>query len=149
MEKSQNVFGLCMWGAVNFGRRVTLIFDFDDVYSEVIFWFPFVPFVQSNFELIKKSSLLEFYEKCLVNADDGRFFDFSIYDEHILQQNIPFRIKAEITYKRLKSRYRLTDSALHNYKRYFYLHRKKLKLVLDKSDNDDMKNLFHEIINQC
>ena len=145
IEKPEKVFEMCMWGAVNASRRSTIIFDFKDVYAEILFWFPFVPYFR-KYEYIKKSALIEFYEKCLVNAEDGRFFDFSLYDGHILEQDIPFRIKAEIAYKRIKSGYRLTDKALDNYRNYFHLHRKKLYSVLNKLQNNDMKKLFNEIL---
>lgn len=132
VEKSNKVFNVCMWGAVNISRRCEIIFDFEGVYAEVLLYFPFVPY--GNYKTAEKSAILDFYEECLVNAPDGRFFDFAVYDGHILEQDIPFRIKAEIAVKRLKSNYRLTDEARENYRNYFRVHRKKLNLVsIDKN----------------
>lgn len=132
-ENSGKVFGICMWNAVNAGRRFTIIFDFKDIYAEVLLYFPFMPYYNYKHEY----KIIEFYEKCLVNAEDGRFFDFSIYDGHILEQDIPFRIKAEIACKRIKSGYRLTAESLDNYRNYFRLHRKKLR---------NFDKLFHEML---
>ena len=141
IEKLENIFDINMWHSVNISRRFLIIFDFNDVYAEILFWFPFVPYFR-KYEYIGESRLFEFYEKCLVNTEDGRFFDFDTYDGHILEQDIPFRIKAEIAYKRIKSEYRLTEKARKNYKNYFRLHRKKLYSVLNKSKNKDMEILL-------
>lgn len=133
--------------AYNTERRFTIIFELDNVCAEVLFWLPFVPYWRFRYyNSPERFSLTSFYERCLVNGKDGRFFDFEEYDGHILEQDIPFRIKAEIAYKRFKSDYRLSDEAKENYKRYFTFHRKKLRTVLDKLQDEDMKRLFTETI---
>ncbi|MCM1314488.1 MAG: leucine-rich repeat domain-containing protein [Alistipes senegalensis] len=116
--KSENLFNRFMCDAVNISRRFELIFDFNDVYAEVLLWIPFVPYFKGRWEYILKSGLLEFYEKCLVNADDGKFLDLNFYDSHILEQDIPPRIKTEIASKRIESGYRLTEKATDNYRKY-------------------------------
>ena len=42
-----------------------------------------------------------------------------MYDGNILDQEIPFRIKAEIAYMRCNSGYRLSEAAIDNYKNYY------------------------------
>lgn len=129
-------------------RRFLIVFDLDDTYAEVLFFFPFVPHY-SNHWYEAFSDMLEFYDKCLVNGKDGRFFDFERYDGHILEQNIPFRIKAEIACMRFKSGYRLSDDARKAYKQYFSYHRKKLNAILDKFGNEDMRRIFEaDVINR-
>jgi len=132
--------------AYNTERRFTIIFELDNVRAEVLFWLPFVPYRQWGYNSPQRFSLTGFYERCLINGKDGRFFDFKEYDGHILEQDIPFRIKAEIAYKRFKSDYRLSDEAKENYKRYFTFHRKKLRAVLDKLQDENMKRFFTETI---
>ncbi len=136
------------WFAQNAERRFTIVFKLDNAYAEVLFWLPFVPYYwrRGDFDSPQRYILTDFYEKCLVNCKDGRFFDFEEYDGHILEQDIPFRIKAEIAYKRFSSSYRLSDEARENYKRYFTFHRKKLRTVLDKLQDEDMKRFFTETI---
>ncbi len=132
----------------NAERRFTIIFELDNACAEVLFWLPFVPYYwrRGDFDSPQRYILTDFYEKCLVNCKDGRFFDFEEYDGHILEQDIPFRIKAEIAYKRFRSSYRLSDEAKENYKRYFTFHRKKLRAALDKLQDEDMKRFFTETI---
>ncbi len=131
----------------NLERRFTIVFELDNVCAEVLFWLPFVPYWRRRgCNSPKRYTLTGFYKRCLVNCKDGRFFDFEEYDGHILEQDIPFRIKAEIAYKRFSSSYRLSDEAKENYKRYFTFHRKKLRAVLDKLQDEDMKRFFTETI---
>lgn len=147
IEREEDIFDdFFPCNAINFGRRFTVIFDFENVYAEVLFWFPFVPFYPRNYCLSGNFELTRFYSKCLVNGRDGKFFDFENYDGHILEQDIPFRIKAEIAYKRFKSNYRLSEKAAENYKQYFGYHRKKLYVAFDKLQNDEMKRFFEENI---
>ncbi len=131
----------------NLERRFTIIFELDNAYAEVLFWLPFVPYWRcGGYNSPKRYILTKFYKRCLVNCKDGRFFDFEEYDGHILEQDIPFRIKTEIAYKRFTSSYRLSDEAKENYKRYFTFHRKKLRAALDKLQDEDMKRFFTETI---
>ena len=73
---------------------------------------------------------------------DGKFIDLDIYDRNILNQEIPFRIKAEIAYMRCKSGYRLSEKAKENYKEYLRYHRKKLDKLLEKDKYRELKEFF-------
>lgn len=116
IEKSENIFHKFSWQFTNLNRRFRIIFDFKDVYAEILFWIPYVPY--SNYEDIIDSELLEFYENCFVNDKDGKFLDLNFYDSHILEQDIPARIKAEIATERLRSGYRLSGKSADNYRKY-------------------------------
>ncbi|MDE6425572.1 MAG: leucine-rich repeat domain-containing protein [Ruminococcus sp.] len=118
IENLENFLDKFMWRFANASRRFIIIFDFNDVYAEILFWIPFKPYSNGNSEYLRKSGLFEFYERCFVNADDGKFLDLNFYDNHILEQDIPPRIKAEIASKRIKSNYRLTENAMNNYRKY-------------------------------
>ncbi len=110
-------------------RRFRLIFDLKDSYAEVLMYFPALPFINGK---ALHPELTMFYNSCITNSSDGRFFDFEMYDGHILEQEIPFRIKAEIACKRCSSGYRLSEEALRGYREYFHFHRKKLYRLLQK-----------------
>lgn len=120
-------------------RRFKLIFDLADSYAEVLMYFPALPFVNGK---NMHPELTEFYNACITNGSDGRFFDFEMYDGHIVEQEIPFRIKAEIACERCSSRYRLSESALSGYREYFCFHRKKLYRLLQKDGYEKMKEFF-------
>ncbi|MDE6672883.1 MAG: leucine-rich repeat domain-containing protein [Ruminococcus sp.] len=116
IEKSENIFHKFSWNFSNYNRRFRIIFDFNEVYAEILFWIPYVPY--STYEDIIDSELLEFYENCFVNDKDGKFLDLNFYDSHILEQDIPKRIKSEIASERLRSGYRLTEKSADNYRKY-------------------------------
>ena len=120
-------------------RRFKLIFDLADSYSEVLMYFPALPFVNGK---NMHPELTEFYNACVTNGSDGRFFDFEMYDGHILEHDIPFRIKAEIACERCSSGYRLSESALSGDREYFRFHRKKLYRLLQKNGYEKMKAFF-------
>ena len=120
-------------------RRFKLIFDLADSYAEVLMYFPALPFINGK---NMHPELTEFYNACITNGSDGRFFDFEMYDGHILEQEIPFRIKAEIACERCSSGYRLSESALSGYREYFHFHRKKLYRLLQKDGYEKMKEFF-------
>lgn len=71
-----------------------------------------------------------------------------MYDGNILDQEIPFRIKAEIAYMRCKSGYRLSEAAIDNYKNYFTYHRKKLNKLLEKDKYKELKGFFTKWLGQ-
>lgn len=146
IERDEYVFEDYAWYANNAGRRFKIVFDLEDAYAEVLFFFPFMPYWFEKNNWKKHSGLLRFYEHCLTNAADGKFFDFERYDGNILEQDIPFRIKAEIAYKRFESNYRLSDEAKEKYRSYFRFHRKKLYTAFEKMQDEKIKNLFEEII---
>ena len=120
-------------------RRFKLIFDLADSYAEVLMYFPALPFINGK---NMHPELTEFYNACITNGSDGRFFDFEMYDGHILEQEIPFRIKAEIACERCSSGYRLSETALSGYKAYFQFHRKKLYRLLQNDGYEKMKEFF-------
>ena len=154
IERNESIFDNMFWKALN-SRRFTIAFELGDCYSEVLFYFPFMPYLRDfggrwywaeNYYKNSDRDLISFYDSCFVNSSDGRFFDFDIYDGHILEQDIPFRIKAEIAYKRLSSNYRLSSFAREKYIQYFMLHRKKLKITLDKLQNNEINDFFDEFV---
>lgn len=118
IENNENIFSKFMWRSANAGRRFKIIFDFNGVRAEILFWIPIIPYHTGSREYTEKSGLFEFYGKCITNADDGKFLDMNFYDDHILEQDIPKRIKAEIASERIRSNYRLTENAINNYTEY-------------------------------
>lgn len=145
VERSDKVLDNYSWIAGNITRRFLIVFDLPDKYAEVLIWFSFVPyqFPGSN---PQNRKLINFYNTCLKNSQDGKFFDFDFYDNNILMQDIPFIIKAEIAFKRLSSDYRLKENAKENYIQYFKIHEKRLNRLLKKSDKTDMKEFFRNLI---
>ena len=131
--KLQEVF---RWGEMylspyqNAKRRFTIIFDLEDAYAEVLFYFPQLPWGRGY----GSTKLTKFYNRCLCNDESGKFFDFEWYDAHILEQDIPLRIKAEIAYMRCKSNYRLSEEALERYQQFLCSHRKKIMRIAAISD---------------
>lgn len=124
-------------------KRFMIVFDLKDVYAEVLFYFPMMPYGAVWKDHLELS---DFYGRCITNGSDGRFFDFELYDGHILEQVIPFRIKAEIAYLRCTGKYRLTAEAMQRYREYFRLHRKKLERILKKSTDIKIKEFFEEFL---
>ncbi|MBQ6943049.1 MAG: leucine-rich repeat domain-containing protein [Ruminococcus sp.] len=120
-------------------RRFQFIFDLEDNYAEVLMYFPMMPFRNGK---NPHPELIDFYNDCLVNDCEGRFFDFDKYDGYILEQEIPFRIKAEIAYKRCTSNYRLSESAVTGYRNYFQYHIRKLERLLQKQEYGYLKEFF-------
>lgn len=120
-------------------RRHIFIFDLKDAYAEILFFFPMNPY-----EPLGKHhpELVDFYNQCLVMGKDGKFIDLDLYDKNILNQEIPFRIKAEIAYMRCESGYRLSEKAKDNYKEYLRYHRKKLDKLLEKDQYRELKEFF-------
>ncbi|MDE6034589.1 MAG: leucine-rich repeat domain-containing protein [Ruminococcus sp.] len=116
IENSVNFFYKFSWRFTNLTRRFRIIFDFNEVYAEILFWIPYVPY--STYEDMENSELLEFYSKCFVSDKDGKFLDLDFYDSHILEQDIPKRIKSEIATERLRSGYRLSEKSADNYRKY-------------------------------
>ncbi|MBQ5311887.1 MAG: leucine-rich repeat domain-containing protein [Oscillospiraceae bacterium] len=122
-------------------RRFRFIFDLKDSYGEVLMFFPVMPYgAWSN----PQPALADFYNACLTNGRDGKFLDLELYDGHILEQDIPFRIKAEIAFLRCTSGYRLTEASRNNYREYFRFHRKKLHRLLQKDGYGKMKIFFDD-----
>ncbi len=120
-------------------RRFRLVFELSDVHAEVLMYFPMLPFWSIG---VVHPELIDFYNACITNDSKGRFFDFDMYDGHILEQDIPFRIKAEIACERCKSGYRLSAAARKQYKEYFTYHRKKLERMLQKDGYDKLREFF-------
>ena len=120
-------------------RRFRLVFELSDTRAEVLMYFPMLPY--RNMEM-SHSELVEFYNACITNDSEGRFFDFDMYDGHILEQDIPFRIKAEIACERCSCRYRLSETALSVYREYFRFHRKKLYRFLERVEYEELKVFF-------
>ena len=144
VEKQEKVFTYDYFFYPNNRRkRFIIVFELKDIYAEVLFYFPMMPYGAVWKDHLELS---DFYSRCITNGSDGKFFDFDLYDGHILEQIIPFRIKAEIAYLRCTSNYRLTKEALQRYKEYFILHRKKLERILNKSTDIRIKEFFDEFL---
>ena len=126
-------------------RRFRLIFDLNDSCAEVLLYFPVLPFIKNS---DPQTDLIGFYNSCITNGKDGRFFDLDMYDGHILEQDIPFRIKAEIAFLRCTSNYRLTECARNIYRNYFEFHRKKLNRLLQKEGYGKLKEFFDEFLDK-
>ena len=113
----------------NTPRKFRIIFDLDDAYGEILFYLPYLPWAKGN----KPTNIYDFYNKCLNNGKDGKFFDMDLYDSEILNQDIPLKVKGEIAKLRCSSNYRLSDKARENYKEFLRIHHKRLQIVLDDS----------------
>ena len=127
----------------NSRRRFRIIFDLKDSYAEVLMYFPMLPYINGQ---NPHPELIDFYNSCITNDKEGKFFDFDIYDGQILKQDIPFRIKAEIACERCTSNYRLTEKALNGYRYYFQYHRKKLEHLLKRDGYDRLNEFFEELL---
>lgn len=146
--EEENVFSMYAFNPYSSSaiqRRYFFIFDLGNVYAEVLFFFPMNPYEAPGKH---HPELIDFYNQCLVVGKDGRFIDFDKYDGNILDQEIPFRIKAYIAYMRCKSGYRLSEAAMDNYKNYFTYHRKKLNKLLEKDKYKELKGFFTKWLGQ-
>ena len=146
--EEENVFSMYAFNPYSSSaiqRRYFFIFDLGNVYAEVLFFFPMNPYEAPGKH---HPELIDFYNQCLVIGKDGKFIDFDMYDGNILDQEIPFRIKAEIAYMRCKSGYRLSEAAMDNYKNYFTYHRKKLNKLLEKDKYKELKGFFTKWLGQ-
>lgn len=106
----------------NTPRRFRIIFDLAESYGEIIFYLPYLPWIRGH----KPTKVYDFYNRCLNNGKDGKFFDMELYDDNILEQDIPLRIKGEIAAIRCSSNYRLSDKARENYREFLKYHQKRL-----------------------
>jgi hypothetical protein len=109
----------------NTPRRFRIIFDLDDSYGEVLFYLPYLPWRNDTWKKERKSTkIYDFYNQCLNNGKDGKFFDMELYDDNILNQDIPLKVKGEIASLRCSSNYRLSEKARENYQEFLSYHHK-------------------------
>lgn len=111
----------------NTPRRFRIIFDLDDSYGEVLFYLPYLPWIFPLWERNIHNKIYDFYNKCLNNGKDGKFFDMELYDDNILKQDIPLKVKGEIAVLRCSSNYRLSEKARENYQEFLRYHHKRLE----------------------
>lgn len=109
----------------NTPRRFRIIFDLEEAYAEIILYLPYLPWIKGH----KPTKIYDFYNRCLNNGKDGKFFDMQLYDGGILEQDIPLKVKGEIAILRCSSNYRLSDEARENYREFLRYHQKKLDIV--------------------
>ena len=127
IEKCEEVFSSVSGYTLpshNMPRRFRLIFDLEDSYGEILFYFPFLPWYTGA----NPSALCSFYNACLNNGKDGKFFDMELYDSKILEQDIPLKVKGEIANLRCNSNYRLSEKARGDYQEFLKVHHKRLGL---------------------
>ena len=98
----------------NTPRRFRIIFDLDESYAEILFYLPYLPWTNGH----KPSKIYDFYNRCLNNGKDGKFFEMQLYDDNILKQDIPRKVKREIAVLRCSGNYRLSDKARENYRNF-------------------------------
>jgi hypothetical protein len=105
----------------NTPRRFRIIFDLDESYGEIILYLPYLPWVKGH----KPTKIYDFYNQCLNNGKESKFFDMELYDDCILEQDIPLKVKGEIAVLRCSSNYRLSDKAREKYQGFLKYHQKR------------------------
>ena len=141
--EEEDVFGQGSWYLFpwrNSPRRLRIIFNIGGRESQVLFYFPSLPWERED------SPLTDFYNRCLKNGKDGKFLDFDVYDGGILEQDLPFRILIEMAYLRLTSNYRLSGEARGAYVEYFRFHHRKCERFMKICENEDIRNFLKDVL---